>query len=114
MADVYNLIGDVQGKTAIVVDDMIDTAGTIVAGAQMLKDQGALQVIACAAHPIFSHPAVERLAQSAIDEVIVTNSIPLSADAQACSKITQVSVARLLGEAIGRIHDDLSVSQMFE
>ena len=114
VADVYNLIGDVQGKTAIVVDDMIDTAGTIVAGAQMLKDQGAVQVIACAAHPIFSHPAVERLAQSAIDEVIVTNSIPLSAEAQACTKITQVSVARLLGEAIGRIHDDLSVSQMFE
>lgn len=114
IAEVYNLIGDVQGRTAIIVDDMIDTAGTICAGAQMLKDQGATQILACAAHPVFSGPAIERLEASVIDEVIVTNSMPLSPEAKSVGKITQLSIARLLGEAIGRIHDDLSVSEMFE
>ncbi|MCA9806448.1 MAG: ribose-phosphate pyrophosphokinase [Cyanobacteria bacterium HKST-UBA06] len=113
-ADVYNLIGDVKGKQAVIVDDMIDTGGTICAGAQMLKDQGATEVYACAAHPVFSGPAVERLAESIFDEVIVTNSIPLSADALKVGKIKQLSVAPILGEAIGRINHDLSVSEMFE
>jgi ribose-phosphate pyrophosphokinase len=114
VAEVYNLIGDVKGKTAIIVDDMIDTAGSITSGAKMLKDQGATRILAVAAHPIFSGPAIERLEQAPIDEVIVTNSIPLRPEAHLCSKITQLSIARLLGEAIGRIHDDLSVSEMFE
>lgn len=114
VADVYNLIGDVNGKQAIIVDDMIDTAGTICAGAQMLKDQGATTVYACAAHPVFSGPAIERLAASAIDEVIVTNTVPLSPNAIGLSKIKQLSVAPILGEAIGRINHDLSVSEMFD
>lgn len=114
IAEVYHLIGDVQGKNAIIVDDMIDTAGTICSGARMLKEKGAQQILACAAHPVFSGPAIERLAESPIDEVIVTNSIPLSKEAEALPKITQLSIARLLGEAIGRIHDDMSVSEMFQ
>lgn len=114
VAEVYNLIGDVNGRDAILVDDMIDTAGTICSGAKMLKENGARRVFACAAHPVFSGPAVQRLAESAIDEVIVTNSIPLSEEGLRVPKITQLSIARLLGEAIGRIHDDISVSEMFE
>ncbi len=114
IAEVYHLIGDVRGKDAIIVDDMIDTAGTICGGARMLKEQGARRIFACAAHPVFSGPALERLAEAPIDEVIVSNSIPLRPAAEDVPKITQLSVARLLGEAIGRIHDDMSVSEMFE
>jgi ribose-phosphate pyrophosphokinase len=114
VAEVYHLIGDVAGRDAVIVDDMIDTAGTICAGAEMLKKEGARRIFACAAHPVFSGPAVERLAASSIDEVIITNSIPIRPDAMNVSKIKQLSIARLLGEAIGRIHDDISVSEMFE
>lgn len=114
IAEVYRLIGDAKDRDAIIVDDMIDTAGTICAGARMLKEEGARRIFACAAHPVFSGPAVERLAESPFDEVIVTNSIPLPEAARRVGKITQLSVARLLGEAIGRIHDDMSVSEMFE
>jgi ribose-phosphate pyrophosphokinase len=114
VAEVFNVIGDVEGKNALLVDDMIDTAGTICSGAQLLKDQGAKSVYALAAHPVFSGPAIERLANSVFTEVIVTNSIPLRPEAQAVDKIVQLSVAPLLGEAIGRIHDDQSVSEMFE
>lgn len=113
-AEVYHIIGDVAGKNAIIIDDMIDTAGTMCAAAQLLKEKGAQQVFAAAAHPIFSGPATDRIANSMFDEVIVTNTIPLSPEAEACSKITQLSVATLLGEAIHRIHADDSVSQMFE
>ncbi len=114
VSEVYNLIGEVRGRDAVIVDDMIDTAGTICSGAQMLKEQGARRIFACAAHPVFSGPALERLESAPIDEVIVTNSIPLPAAARNMPKIKQLSIARLLGEAIGRIHDDLSVSEMFE
>lgn len=114
IAEVLHLIGDVRDRDAVIVDDMIDTAGTICSGARMLKEQGAKRVFACAAHSVFSGPAIQRLAEAPIDEVIVTNSIPLSKEGQALSKITQLSIARLLGEAIGRIHDDMSVSEMFE
>lgn len=114
IAEVYNLIGDVQGRDAIIVDDMIDTAGTISSGATMLKEQGARRIFACAAHPVFSGPAIQRLDESPIDEVIVTNSIPLTEEGKKSAKIKQLSIARLLGEAIGRIHDDMSVSEMFE
>lgn len=114
VAEVYHLIGEVKDRDAIIVDDMIDTAGTICSGARMLKQEGANRIFACAAHPVFSGPAIERLAESPIDEVIVTNSIPLNPEAERLSKVTQLSIARLLGEAIGRIHDDMSVSEMFE
>ncbi len=113
-AKVYHVIGDVKGKTAIIVDDMIDTAGTIAASAQMLIDEGASSVYAMAAHPVFSGKAVENLKNSPLKEVIVTNTIPLRPEAQGVSKIVQLSVASLLGEAIGRIHDDRSISEMFE
>ncbi|MBY0449547.1 MAG: ribose-phosphate pyrophosphokinase [Cyanobacteria bacterium] len=113
-AKVYHVIGDVKGKNAIIVDDMIDTAGTIAASAQMLIDEGASSVYAMAAHPVFSGKAVENLKNSPLKEVIVTNTIPLCAEAQGVSKIVQLSVATLLGEAIGRIHDDRSISEMFE
>jgi len=113
IAEVYNLIGEVKDRDAIIVDDMIDTAGTICGGARMLKDEGARKIFACAAHAVFSGPAVSRLTESPFDEVIVTNSIPLNPEGKKVPKITQLSVARLLGEAIGRIHDDMSVSEMF-
>jgi len=111
-AKVDNLIGDVNGKIAIMFDDLIDTAGTILAGAQLLKREGATQVYVCATHPVFSGPAIERLSDDSIDEVIVTNTIPLDKDTLP-GKITQLSIAPLLGEAISRIHDDESVSSLF-
>lgn len=114
VAEVFNIIGDVEGKNAVVIDDMIDTAGTICSGAQLLLDNGAKSVYAMAAHPVFSGPAVERLANSVFTEVIVTNSIPLPEEAKNVDKIVQLSIAPVMGEAIGRIHDHLSVSEMFE
>lgn len=111
-AKVDNLIGDVKGKIAIMFDDLIDTAGTIVAGAELLKKEGATQIYVCATHPIFSGPALQRLQDSSVDEVIVTNTIPLDKNILP-SKITQLSIATLLGEAISRIHDDESVSSLF-
>lgn len=114
VAEVYNIIGDVKGRAAIMVDDMIDTAGTMCSGAQMLLDEGATRVFAVAAHPIFSGPAIERLSNSVFEEVVVTNSIPLTEEAKQVSKIVQLSIAPILGEAIGRIHDHQSVSEMFQ
>jgi ribose-phosphate pyrophosphokinase len=115
VAEVYHVIGDVEGKNAILVDDMIDTAGTICAGAQLLMASGAKSVMAMAAHAVFSGPALDRLNESPICEVIVTNSIPLrSTSDTSCRKVTQLSIAPLLGEAIRRIHDDESVSAMFD
>lgn len=113
VAEVENVIGDVKGKTAIIFDDIIDTAGTLVAGAELLKREGAKQIFACAAHPVFSGPALDRIVKSPIEEVIVTNTIPLNKD-EMPSKITQLSIAPLLGEAITRIHDDESISSLFE
>ena len=114
VAEVANVIGDVQGKSAILVDDMIDTAGTICSAAELLIREGAKEVFVMAAHPVFSGPAVERLEKSCIKEVIVTNSIPLSYEAAQVEKITQLSIANLMGEAIARIHDAESISEMFE
>jgi ribose-phosphate pyrophosphokinase len=111
-AKVDNLIGDVKGKIAIMFDDLIDTAGTIVAGAELLKKEGATEIYVCATHPIFSGPALQRLEDSPVDEVIVTNTIPLDPNILP-DKITQLSIAPLLGEAISRIHDDESVSSLF-
>lgn len=114
VAEVFNIIGDVKGRTAIIIDDMIDTAGTVCSAAKLIMDEGAQAVYAVAAHPVFSGPAVQRLAESVFSEVIVTNSIPLSPEADKLDKIVQLSVAPILGEAIGRIHDHQSVSEMFE
>ena len=112
VAEVEHLIGDVKGKVAILFDDIIDTAGTITEAAKLLVKEGAKEVYVCAAHPILSGPAIERIENSPIKEMIVTNTIPLKA--KASSKIIQLSIAPLLGEAITRIHDDESVSSIFE
>ncbi|WP_461211069.1 ribose-phosphate diphosphokinase [Desulfocurvus sp. DL9XJH121] len=112
-AKAMNVIGDVKGKTAIVLDDMIDTAGTICAAADVLKDNGAKDVVACATHAVLSGPAVERLEKSQYSQVVVTNSVPLNDKAKACSKITALSLASLLGKAIHNIHTESSVSVLF-
>ena len=112
VAEVMNLIGDVQGKTAVLVDDMIDTAGTITEGARLLRQKGARQVYACATHAVFSGPAISRLSSGVLEEVIVTNTIPLP-ESEKFEQLTILSVANLLGEAIWRIHEDSSVSSMF-
>lgn len=112
VAEVLNVIGEVEGKTAILVDDMIDTAGTICEGAKLLRDTGARQIYACATHAVFSPPAIERLSAGLFEEVIVTNTIPVPEEKQ-FPQLTVLSVANLLGEAIWRIHEDSSVSSMF-
>jgi ribose-phosphate pyrophosphokinase len=112
-AEVMNVIGDVRGRTCILQDDIIDTAGTIVKAAVALKDAGAERVLACAVHGVLSGPAIERIDTSPLDELIVTNSIPLGAEGQSCRKIRVLSVARLLGQAIRNIHEETSVSSLF-
>jgi ribose-phosphate pyrophosphokinase len=112
-AEVMNVIGDVEGRTCILQDDIIDTAGTITKGATALKENGAGQVFACAVHGVLSGPAVDRIEKSPIDKLIVTNTIPLSRHAGTCSKIVVLSVARLLGQAIKSIHEETSVSSLF-
>jgi ribose-phosphate pyrophosphokinase len=113
VAEVMNVIGDVRGKTAIMVDDMIDTAGTITEGARLLRAEGARQVYACAIHAVFSPPAIERLSQSGLfEEVIVTNSIPVPEENH-FPQLRILSIANLLGETIWRVHEDSSVSSMF-
>ncbi|GAV22797.1 ribose-phosphate diphosphokinase [Carboxydothermus pertinax] len=112
VAEIMNIIGDIKGKTVIMIDDIIDTAGTITQGAQALIERGAKEVYVCCTHPILSGPAVDRLANSPIKEVVVTNTIPLSPEKK-LPKIKVLSVASLMGEAIRRIHEDLSVSELF-
>lgn len=112
VAEVMNLIGDVKDKTAVLVDDMIDTAGTLMEGARLLRQEGARQIYACATHAVFSNSAVTRLASGLFEEVIVTNTIPVPESKQ-FKQLTVLLVANLLGEAIWRIHEDSSVSSMF-
>jgi ribose-phosphate pyrophosphokinase len=112
IAEVMNVIGDVKGKTAVLVDDMIDTAGTLLEGARLLKQEGARQIYACATHAVFSEPAVSRLSSGVFKEVIVTNTIPVP-EYKEFEQLTVLSVASLIGEAIWRIHDASSVSSMF-
>lgn len=112
VAEVLNVIGDVKGKTAVLVDDMIDTGGTISQGAQLLRDEGARQVYACATHAVFSPPAIQRLSSGLFEEVIVTNTIPVP-ERDRFQQLKVLSVANLLGETIWRIHEDSSVSSMF-
>ena len=113
VAEVMHLIGDVGGKDAILLDDMIDTAGTLTHAAAALMEKGARSVVAYATHPVFSGPAIKRLNDSAIQEVVVTDTIPLSAEAAQSPKIKQLSVAKLFGEAIRRIHSADSLSSLF-
>ncbi len=113
VSEVMNLIGDVKGKQCIIVDDMIDTAGTLTGAARALMEFGATRVVACATHGVLSGPAIQRIEESPLDEVIVSDTIPLSPAARLCPKIKQVSMARLLGEAIKRIHSSDSVSSLF-
>ncbi|MFZ5753006.1 MAG: ribose-phosphate diphosphokinase [Bacillota bacterium] len=113
VAEVMHIIGDVKGKTVVMIDDIIDTAGTITLGAQALMDRGAKEVYACCIHPVLSGPAIARLAKSPIKEVVVTNTIPLGPEKK-LDKMKVLSVAPLIGEAIIRIHEDLSVSKLFD
>ncbi len=113
VAEAMNVIGDVAGKVAIVIDDMIDTAGTITECAKALRREGALQVYACATHAVLSAPATERLSNGPFEEVIVTNTIPVS-EAQRFPQLTILSVADLLGEAICRVHEENSLSSMLD
>lgn len=113
VAEVMNIIGDISGKTAILIDDMIDTAGTITLGAQALLDRGAKKVYACCIHPVLSGSGVDRLANSVIEEIVVTNTIALSEDKK-IEKIKVLSVAELIAEAIIRVHTCRSISQLFD
>jgi ribose-phosphate pyrophosphokinase len=113
VAVAMNVVGDVVGKTAVIIDDMIDTAGTLTQAANAVLDHGASRVFAAATHGVLSGPAIERIAQSRIEKVIVTDTIPLSDAAKACPKIHQLTVSDLLAEAIHRIHNYDSVSSLF-
>jgi ribose-phosphate pyrophosphokinase len=108
-----HVIGDVRGKTAILLDDMVDTAGTLCNGAATLLKNGAREVHACCSHPVLSGPAVDRINQSEIKTLVVTNSIPLRGEALRCEKIKVLSVSALLADAIRRIHNEDSVSSLF-
>ncbi|MBN2794431.1 MAG: ribose-phosphate pyrophosphokinase [Clostridia bacterium] len=112
--EVMNIIGDVKGKNVILIDDMIDTAGTITQGAQALVDSGAKRIIACCTHPVLSGPALERLEKSVIDELVVLDTIELTQEAKAMEKITQLSVAEIFAESIRRIFNNDSVSKLFD
>jgi ribose-phosphate pyrophosphokinase len=112
-AKVMNVIGEVEHRDVVILDDMIDTAGTLTAAAAALKERGAKKIFAYATHPVFSGPAIDRIAASDIDRVIVANTIPLGAGARECKKIQQISIAPLIAEAIRRIHHGDSVSSLF-
>ncbi len=112
VAEVTNIIGAIKGKSVIMIDDIIDTAGTITKGAAALKERGAKEIYVCCTHAVLSGPAIKRLEESVIKEVVVTNTIPLPPE-KMTDKIKVLSVAPLLGEAIIRIHEDLSVSKLF-
>jgi len=113
VAAVMNIIGDVTGKTAIIFDDMVDTAGTLVQAAQALIKNGAAHVYACCTHPVLSGNAIKRIEKSPIESLVVTNTIPLNQKASECSKIKVVSVAEILGEAIKRVYFSKSISSLF-
>jgi len=114
IAEVMNLIGEVEGKHAILLDDMIDTAGTLVKAAKAIKDRGALSVRACATHPVLSGPALDSIEESVLEEVIVCDSIPLTDRGKQISKIKVLTLAPLIAEAIRRVHKDESVSSLFK
>jgi ribose-phosphate pyrophosphokinase len=113
VSEVMHVIGDIEGRNCVIMDDMIDTAGTLVKAAEVLKERGAKRVYAYCTHPVFSGPAIERITNSQLDEVVITNTIPLSEAALACKKIRQLSVAFLFAETIRRISDGESVTSLF-
>ena len=113
VSEVMHVIGEIEGRNCVIMDDMIDTAGTLVKAAEVLKERGAKRVFAYCTHPILSGPAVDRIANSQLDEVVITNTIPLSDVARACKKIRQLSVAFLFAETIRRISDGESVTSLF-
>jgi ribose-phosphate pyrophosphokinase len=113
VVDILNVIGEVEGKTCLIVDDMIDTAGTLTQSAQALKENGASRVYACATHAVFSGKACERIERSVLEQVVVTNTIPDKDEALSTGKVTYLSIAGLLADAIASIHDETSVSRLF-
>ena len=113
VSQVMNIIGDVEGRSCVIMDDIVDTAGTLTEAAKALKQRGAARVIAYCTHPVLSGPAIERIENSVIDELVVTDTIPLKADAQACKKIRQIGTAELIAETIRRITEGSSVSSLF-
>ena len=113
VSEVMNIIGEIEGRTCVIVDDIVDTAGTLCHAADALKARGAKRVLAYATHPVFSGNAVEKITNSALDEVVVTDTIPLRQDALDCPKIRQLSCSSLLGETISRIACESSVSSLF-
>ncbi len=113
VSQVMHVIGNVNGKNAILLDDMIDTAGTITQGAAALKENGAKKIVAACAHAVLSGPALDRINDSPLEEIIVTNTIPMDSNIEKCKKLTVLSVASLLGDAIRRIHEETSVSSLF-
>ena len=114
VAEVMNIVGDVDGKVAVIIDDMIDTAGTLTKAAAAVREQGAREVHAVATHAVFSGPAISRIEKSVLERVVVTNTIPTKREVQACPKIHVVSVGNLLGDAVERIHGGGSVTSLFE
>ncbi len=113
VAKVMNIIGDVEGRTCVLVDDLVDTAGTLGQAAKALKDKGATKVVAYCTHPVLSGPAVENIIKSELDELVVTDTIPLSKDAAKCDRIRQLSIAELLAETMRRVSNEESVSSLF-
>jgi len=112
-AEVMNVIGDVEGRTCVLIDDIIDTAGTLCNAANALKEKGAQQVVAYCTHPVLSGKAIENINNSQLDTLVVTNSIPLGAEARACPRIRQLSLGRMLAEAVRRVSNEESISAMF-
>jgi ribose-phosphate pyrophosphokinase len=113
VAKAMNIIGEVKNKKALIIDDMIDTGGTLTQAADFIMDLGAQEVIACSTHPVFSGPAIERIRNSALSQVVVTNTIPLTPAGRSLPNIKVLTVAKLLGEAIKRIHHEDSISSLF-
>jgi ribose-phosphate pyrophosphokinase len=113
VAEVMHVIGDVKGRTCLIIDDLIDTAGTLVKTATALMENGATEVYACASHAVLSHPAAQNIAKSVIREVVVTNTIPLTEEAKQEPKIRVLSIAGLIGRAIQANHEETSVSKLF-
>ncbi len=112
-AQVMNIIGDVEGRTCVIIDDLVDTAGTLCKAAKALKDHGATKVVAYCTHPVFSGAAVDNINGSALDEIVVSNTIPLRREAEECPKIRQISIAELLAETIRRLANDEALSTLF-
>ena len=113
VAKIMHIIGEVEGRTCVIIDDLVDTAGTLCQAAKALKDHGATKVVAYCTHPVLSGPAVDNINNSVLDELVVTDTIPLSPAAEACSRIRQLSIAELLAETMRRVSDEESVSSLF-